>query len=151
MATWIITANASKARVYSFNNFKSPLELVQEFEHPEAREKEQNLVTDKPGHYAKQNPMRGSYEGTSAKKLEADQFAREIIKFLEKNNTSKEFSKLAIAASPHFLGQLKSHLNNNLSKLTKLVISKDYTCVTEQELMSILQDEYRKAFYSVNG
>ena len=47
--TWILVANASLAKLYANYGPNKGLELVKELMHPESRQKNSELVTDRPG------------------------------------------------------------------------------------------------------
>ena len=142
--TWIITANASVAKIYVSAHLKDDCQLIRELLHPEARLKEQDLVTDRPGHYKTANPSRGAFVGhNSHKETEKDRFAKIIVDILDHGFTTNEFSKLILTASPAFLGHLKTHIPSSLAHQIKLTIAKDFTYVTPKELLLILDEEYQ--------
>ena len=147
-STWVVTANASKAKIYVITD-KNNIAPISEFDNPEARLKEHEFVTDKPGHYKAQNPARSSFVGGDPKENEIHLFAKKITDFLKHEHSNNRFTKLILIASPHFLGHLKSNLDKHLMVLTKLSLAKDFTCITGKELLLILHEQHRSALNSL--
>ena|GEM_PF-313123 len=139
---WVVTANAGKARIHSIAD-KNHISSIKDFDNPEARLKEQDLVTDRPGHFKGQNPARGAFVGGDPKENEIRLFAKKIVDFLKHEYSLNHFAKLIVTASPHFLGHLKMSLDKQLTELTLLFLAKDFTCITGQELLLILKEQYR--------
>jgi hypothetical protein len=48
-ATWVLVADGARARVFSVDRARGPLNEEADFVHPEERLPERELVTDKPG------------------------------------------------------------------------------------------------------
>jgi protein required for attachment to host cells len=133
--TWILVSNASIGRLFRNSGPNKGLELVQEFSHPQSREKNANLVSDRPGH----NPGAGNGHGsfvpaTLPKEHEADLFALELARELDSGRIGNLYSRLVLVASPAFMGQLKRHLTDAVHKLVSDSVEKDYTRSTDKEL-----------------
>lgn len=134
--TWILISNASIGRIFRNSGPNKGIELVHEFSHPQSREKNADLVSDRPGH----NPGAGNGHGsfvsaTIPKEHEADLFALELARKLDAGRVENLYSRLVLVASPAFMGQIKQHLNNAVNKLVSNTLEKDYTRSSEQELM----------------
>ena len=134
-ATWILVSNASKGRLFRNIGPSKGLELVQEFAHPQSREKNANLVSDRPGH----NPGAGNGHGSFVpamlpKEHEADLFALELARELDAGRVKNLYSRLVLVASPSFMGQIKQHLSDAVQKLVSDSLEKDYTQSNEKEL-----------------
>lgn len=132
--TWIVVANASKALVYAVNKIKflndhDKLNLITEWNHPESRLRDSELMSDKLGRYHAKNVMRGDsfMEPTDPQKHEAEVFAREIAKELDNERTTHRFHELILVAPPTFYGLLNKHMHDLLKKMVVVVIEKDYT------------------------
>lgn len=133
--TWILVSNASTGRLFRHSGPNKGLELIQEFSHPQSREKNANLVSDRPGH----NPGAGNGHGsfvpaTLPKEHEADIFALELARELDTGRIGNLYSRLVLVASPSFMGQLKQHLTDAVHKLVSDSVEKDYTRSTDKEL-----------------
>lgn len=133
--TWILVSNASTAKIFRHTGPNKGLELVREFSHPQSREKNADLVTDRPGH----NPGAGNGHGsfvpaTLPKDHEADVFAQELARELDSGRTGNQYSRLVLVASPAFMGSLNRHLNTSVKNLVSDTLEKDYTRATDKEL-----------------
>jgi protein required for attachment to host cells len=142
--TWLLVANASKARVYSLckarllqesSNGKD-LTLKEACEHDESRRKGLELITDKLGHFG-----HGSFvEASNPKQHEAERFAIELNEKLDSARRENQYRELIIAAPPAFLGMLKKHMTEDLSKRIFKTIEKDYTAHDEKALVTALTE-----------
>lgn len=133
--TWILVSNASSGRLFRNIGPNKGLELMREFAHPQSREKNANLVSDRPG----RNPGAGDGHGsfvpaTLPKQHEADIFALELARELDAGRVKNLYSRLVLVASPAFMGQIKQHLTDAVQKLVSDSLEKDYTQSTEKEL-----------------
>ncbi len=126
---WIVVADDAKARIFSAEKPVNPLVEVKVMSSSEAHDREQDLVSDKPG-----RGSNGGGQGRHAmdekithKEQYAIRFAKELADFLEKNQHKKTYFKLIIVAAPHFLGLLRKELGKGVSELVSLEIDKDLT------------------------
>lgn len=133
--TWILVSNASTGKLLRNAGPNKGIELVREFFHPQSREKNGDLVSDRPG----RNPGAGNGHGsfvpaTLPKEHEADVFAIELARELEAGRVGNQYSRLVIVAPPAFMGQLNQHLNHAVKGLVSDTLEKDYTRATDKEL-----------------
>ncbi len=141
--TWLLIANASKARVYSLckahfiqSANQKDLQLEESCEHIESRMKGEDLISDKDGKFG-----HGSFvEATNPREHEAELFAIELAKKLDVARKDNQFHELIIAAPPAFLGLIKKHLTNDSMKKIFKTIEKDYTAHDDRDLASALSD-----------
>src|SRR5687768_7208429 len=128
--TWLLIADASKARIYSLYKARvfqeqhpKHLELIGEYSHIESRKKGSELTTDKLGEFGN-----GTFvEATSPKIREAEQFAHELIHHIEIGRKEGVFRDLIIVAPPAFMGMLQKYMPTEMHKLVSQRIEKDYT------------------------
>lgn len=133
--TWILVSNASSGRIFKNTGPNKGLEMVKEFEHPQSREKNSNLVSDRPGHNAGAGNGHGSFvPATTPKEHEADVFALELARELDAGRVGNQFARLVLVAPPAFLGQLNRRLNDSVKGLVSDKLEKDYTRATNKEL-----------------
>jgi len=129
--TWMLIADASKARLYAMHKARfmreqhpNNLSLIQDFTHQNSRKKNADLVTDKMGNYGP-----GSFTLPYVPKThEAEVFAKELMNHLEgerKNGSS--FRDIILVAPPEFMGHLHHQTPSSISKLITQKIEKDYT------------------------
>ncbi|MCB1912815.1 MAG: host attachment protein [Rhodocyclaceae bacterium] len=133
--TWILVANASLAKLYANLGPNKGLKLVKELVHPESRQKNAELVTDKIG----TGNGNGSYEPASQPKEQAARsFAHQIAKELYAGRSRNEFERAILVAPPAFMGMLNSNLDGPTSQLVSDRFEKDYTKTSEPALVAHL-------------
>ena len=63
MSACVVVTNASEARIFKAQNLRNgELELVKPLEHPASRAKNENINSDRPGHYQTDHSVRSAYE-----------------------------------------------------------------------------------------
>jgi protein required for attachment to host cells len=126
--TWILVANASLAKLYANLGPNKGLTLVKELIHPESRQKNSDLVTDRAGAMASVGNGSGSRQAqTLPKTHEAKVFAQEIAQELYHGRATNAFGRAIVFAPPAFMGMLNSVLDNPTAQLITDRFEKDYT------------------------
>lgn len=139
-ATWILVANSSTARLYVNQGPKKGLSKVRDFEHAESRGKGSELVSDRPGHNRGHGNGHGAFNpGMEPKQNEANHFAIELAKELEKGRAASHYQRLILVAAPAFMGMLNSHIGAHVKGLVTDSFEKDYTKANEKELAGHLE------------
>lgn len=140
--TWILVANSSKAKLYANIGPKKGMQLLREFDHPESRMRNQDLVTDKQG----QNEIVGKGHGqgqyqpeVEPKQNEARIFARSLARELGQGRATNQFARIILVAPPAFLGLLNNAMDDQTSQLVSDRFEKDYTKATDKELAGHLE------------
>ncbi|ABS76626.1 host attachment protein [Coxiella burnetii] len=147
MKSWIVVANASKAKIFAVNKIKfltgkHNLELIKEYTHPESRMRDVEIASDRLGHFHAKSRGSGSFvEQTNPKKYEAESFAREVVNDLESGRMADLFQDIILVAPPPFHGLLNKCLNPQLENKIALVIEKDYTKDNDKELEKHLKQQ----------
>lgn len=141
--TWLLIANGSEARLFETEFRPKTLTLIQEFSHPECREKGADLASDKAGHYQGDVGTGASSQGsfsepTDPKEYEMERFAAELVQTLDAGRNANSYQHLIVASSPKFHGLLNKKMNGHLSKLVDRHINKDLTSFKEHELLERL-------------
>src|SRR5262245_52884122 len=124
--TWILVAGASQARLFKYDGFKTPIQPLREWEHPQSRARNQDLASDRPGRvtqsHAGPHPGKGSKSGMEAeltpKKVEHERFARELAAELDKIAAEDTMARFVLVANPEFLGQLRQVESEQVRKHT---------------------------------
>jgi len=135
--SWLLVADSSRARIYSYDKKDGDWDLEAELDHPESRTRTSELVTDQQG--------RGRQGGTGghapAKSNEVDahaneevKFAREVSERLTGGFDKHSYAKLGLVAPPHFLGLLRKNLADHIGRTLFLELGKDYATASEAEL-----------------
>jgi protein required for attachment to host cells len=133
---WVVVADEAKARILSTSKSTEPLVEVQSLSSSEAYDREQDLVSDKPGR-GSNGSGQGKHamdEKTTHKEQYAIRFAKELADFLEKNQHKKTYMKLIIVAAPRFLGLMRKEMSKSVSELVSLEIDKDLTMMEPQAI-----------------
>jgi protein required for attachment to host cells len=127
MSALVLVANAGEAFLYKIKHLRTgELELVKKFKHPESREKGVDLISDRPGNYHSKTGAGSAYEKNKPKEVEAENFAIELRDEIEEMFKQNGYKQLVIAATPHFYGVIKKHLNQSIIA-DVIHVPKDYT------------------------
>jgi protein required for attachment to host cells len=135
-ADWILIANASTARCFE-NAGDGRLVLLDSFAHPDSRKPGSTLGSGRPGHIEGEGHGLGSasYQPRiDPKAWEHGKFARELASYLNAAVAAHRFERLFVIASNPFLGQIKSHLDEQASKRLAGSVAADLTAYDGREL-----------------
>jgi protein required for attachment to host cells len=142
-ATWIVSANASRARIFSQAGPSASLEEVEDMINSGARLRTVESESDRMGATSATKSMHNTGGAAPNKTYEPHQtpvehqtelFAKNIAGFLLKGQQQGRFGKLCVVASPQFLGILRQQLDPNLASAVSLELNKDYTQASPAEL-----------------
>lgn len=132
--TWILVANASLAKLYANLGPNKGLTLVKELIHPESRQKNGDLVSDRAGAMAGNGGGGSMQPQTLPKQHEAKVFAQEIAQTLYDGRTANAFKRAILIAPPAFMGLLNAVLDGPTAQMVTDRFEKDYTKTPEGEL-----------------
>lgn len=141
MTTWVLVADNSRARFFAAEKAAAPLQEVRDLLYPEARLREGDLVSDRPG--SDRNPSTGTHGvGTDAshKQDGADRFALEVCNQLDTARNSGTFRKVYVVAAPHFLGLLRKHQSPSLRQMVAGEVDKNLTTQDSTTIRKHLPD-----------
>ena len=151
--TFVVTANASHARIFAQGSLKDPLEEVADLVNPEARERAEEFMTDettaqrsadKSRHSVGQPTTGSDYQPRmTPHQAEADRFAQEVVAFLDEAHNAGRFQKLCLFASPEFLGVLRKKMATRLGQVETTEVNKDYTRESPQQLRERVLEQQR--------
>ncbi|WP_243039247.1 host attachment protein [Dyella sedimenti] len=124
---WIVVANRAVARLFQASQPTGPLEELEAFIHPEGRLQEGDLVTDRPGRtFDSVGAGRHAEDpDTAATVSEANHFAIELSRFLQKAGAERKFDALVLVAAPAFLGILRERLDVSTRERVILEVDKN--------------------------
>lgn len=125
--TWVLTAESSRARIFSVVNRISPLREIADLVHLESRVHGQELNTDRAGRSADGSGQGGHALGSQVdvKQHEATVFAKRVSDCLERGRANSEYEDLILMAAPGFLGLLRQNLSDNTLKMVSKTINKN--------------------------
>ena len=144
-ATWIVSANASRARFFAQDQSSDSLEEINDMVNEAARMRRLDAgETDKIGPTSGTKSIHNT-GGPTPNKLyeppqtpdahEAELFARDIAAFLLQAYQEGRFQQLSLVVSPQFLGLLRKLLDPRLESVVSLEINKDYTQFGPEQLL----------------
>lgn len=137
---WILIANSSLAKIYRIDQ-RDVLVEIEEFQHPESRLHNRDLVSDRPGRDFESN-MSGTRHSLETrhtpKQNEAILFAKEISRYLSAARNNNEFSDLFIVSSPNMLGLLRNEFDTPLAKCVIAELDRDLTQMSSEDLVKHL-------------
>ena len=127
--TWILVADASRARIFTADAHFKELHETQTIDHAESRLHDQELTSDLPGRSfdSTGNARHAMEQNTDPKKQQAIEFAHHIAGILEHSRTEHEIENIVIIASPNMLGFLRDALSKQTRKLISDEIDKPKT------------------------
>jgi protein required for attachment to host cells len=126
------------------------LEEIQDFVNPKGRMNDRELRTDaharfnghggagKAGSGRTGGPA-NDREETSPAEIEAENFSREIGRFLDKARTDHRYDRLFLIAPPRFLGMMRKQLGKEVEKLVQEEIDKDLSWFDVREIERYLE------------
>jgi len=137
--TWIMVANAARARCFERRETDGKLQELADFVHPQSRQKGVDLAADRGGHLEK-GPQQGGGGGTQyeprtdPRQKEHAAFASELALAMDEALAGGRCQAWALLASNPFLGELKSHLSPRAAKALRAAIPSDLTSFEGAEL-----------------
>ncbi|MFW6058267.1 MAG: host attachment protein [Persicimonas sp.] len=152
---WILVADASRARFFEGKRTFSapdefefgPLELIDKLSNEDARARNQDLETDRPGRFHDRTGSGKAVGGKSGwepaeepKTHEARAFAKRLAERVGKGLHEGHFDELVVAAPPKFLGLYRDAASTTLEQATICEIGKDLTKTSAHELCDRLPD-----------
>ena len=140
---WIMVADASRAHLYAQDTGNHGLSVLREFSHPESRMKGIELASDRAGRLQGKDYGHSANEPNDPKKYEAERFAIELAQALEQGRASGLFKQFMLVAPPHFNGLLKQHLTEHTRALLNVDIEKDFTQLSQSDLVKRLGEFIR--------
>lgn len=139
--TWIVVANASKARIFQAISNET-LEEHDTLLNPEARIKGTNLTSDRPGRafdstgagrHALETAHGGGDEPT-------EEFSRQVNEHLYDLDNKGVVNQIYLFASPEFLGILRKHVPQHLQPKISGTVDKDLTRLPPNEIRDYLPE-----------
>jgi protein required for attachment to host cells len=142
-ATWIVSANASRARFFSQPTARAPLSEVSTMINGASRLRAADLETDGLGQRSASKSQHsvgaptqpsGYQPNQSPAEHQTELFAREVADYLSRACQSQRFRNLCLVASPGFLGELRRMLDKNVAAQINFELNKDYTQLSPEQL-----------------
>ena len=142
--TWMVAADASRARVYASEAAGETPQPVEEFDNPAGRTHNRDLVTDGDGRYfgkGERNQGHTASPGESAVEHEVELFAKRVASYLDRARIDHRYDRLRLVAAPKFLGLLRQNLTKEVDKVVDQAIAKDISWFDENALADYLKQK----------
>ena len=138
----IVVADSTRARIFTVDSARSPLNEIEDMAHPEGRMHEQDMVSDLPGKDSgKGGAGEHAYqEKVEPKKQEMIMFAKRIADYLDDKRKANELNKLVIVAAPAFLGELRAHLSAETGEKVVFELDKNLAQHDEEDIRKHLSE-----------
>src|SRR5688500_7012903 len=124
--TWIVAADASRARVLQVAGPERLVE-VDNLLNPEGRLQNREVNTDAAGRFSGPDRPGGHASDDESRTLDHldEQFAKRVGDYLDKARTQHRYDELVLIAPPKFLGALRKELGKEVEKLVADEVPKD--------------------------
>ena len=116
---------------------------IADFVHPKGQFKEQALQGDRPGHAFKGTASTQFEPHTDPHAKELARFADELVAQLDEAAQAHRFKRLALIASHHLLGELRSRLSPAARDRLYSSVALDLTAYADSELEHRVADALR--------
>jgi protein required for attachment to host cells len=134
--TWIVTADASRARILQVAGREHTLTEVENLVNPQGRLHNREINTDAPGRFRGPDRPGGHASDDENRTVDhyAELFAKRVGEFLDSARNQQRFDRLFIVAAPKFLGQLRKALGKETEKLVADDLAKDLSWLNVRQL-----------------
>lgn len=137
----VVVANSNECKLYNYIQRPATLNLTEQLSHSASKLRNQELTSDREGHYMGWGDARGAYSPhTEAKDEEIIIFVREIAHHLNKLRINHQLDPLIIVAPAPIYGKLCDHLDKNVQLQMVADIQKDLLKLNDNELLKYLTD-----------
>jgi protein required for attachment to host cells len=142
MKTWILVADAGRARLFEAQSRDGVLAEIGGYANPEAHARGAETGSDRPPRTQESaNSARHAIEPhTDAHDKAAMGFAKGLAEILEHGRVEHAYTRLLLVAPPRFLGQLRAELGAQVGKLVAGSIAKDLTHATNGDIRAVLDE-----------
>jgi protein required for attachment to host cells len=143
--TWIVAADASRARILQVMDREQRLSEIEDLYNPGGRLQEREMTSDAEPRFSGHGGGAGQAgtrpggpgsdrEAKGAVDHEVEVFAKKIGEFLDKARTAHRYDRLHLIAPPRFLGQLRKELDKEVEKLVAQELPKDLSWLNARDL-----------------
>ena len=124
----VVVADGSRARMFTIDSPKLPLQEIESVVHPEGRLHEQDLTSDLPGKRLGSGDGGHGYESkTRPKQQQIINFAKRVADYLDIARKANKFYNILIVAAPELLGELRKQMSAETTKMVVFELAKDLT------------------------
>lgn len=138
--TWIVIADAARARVLEQVGKGKPLTQVDGLTLETELKPTHEIVSDRAGRNFGDFPRHAFDSKTDPHRLEKRRFVEHVAAMLDDKAGADAFDRLVLVAPPQALGDLRAALTPRLASAVHAELAKDLTKTPDQDLMSHLED-----------
>lgn len=151
--TWVLVADAAKARLFEIAAKGAQMTEIDCFANPDGRAHPCDLTTERrPMVDESAASVRHALEPhTSLREKSAERFARALRDVLENGRALGRYQRIVLVAPPHFLGVLRSGLGDHLCEWVTAEIRRDLTTLPAGEVRARLPDRLFRTQRSVGA
>ena len=133
--TWIIAADASRARILQVAGRERLVE-VQDFVNPEGRLHNREINTDAKGRFAGPDRPGGHSSDDEERTVDhySELFAKRVADYLDKARTEHRYDQLVLVAAPKVLGMMRKELGKEVEKCVVEELDKDLSWFNQRDL-----------------
>ena len=127
-ASWIVVADAARARVFERIKAEDALHETANLVHGESALHAGDLRTGGDGgtmSNSSGSSFRRSEPHATPKETNAERFAKEIAEHLRGGRTREAFTSLVLIAEPRFLGRLRANIDSETAKRVHFTVDKN--------------------------
>ena len=140
--TWIVAADASRARIFEMHGRAEGLHEIESFVHPASREHDRDLVSDAHGRFQRSDEAgQSASERIDASEHEAALFSKTLSAHLEQARNAHRYDQLRLIAAPKFLGLLRQNLSKAAQKLIEKETSKNLSWFDSNDIESFIRTQ----------
>ena len=132
--TWIIAADASRARILQVMDRDGRLAEVEDFVNPEGRAHDRDLLADAHPRFSGTSGPASDRQEMKATEHATELFVKRVSDYLDKARSAHRYDRLHLVAPPKFLGQLRKELGREVQKLVTEELPKDLSGLDTREL-----------------
>lgn len=125
--TWIVIAESARARIFTLSEPGAKLAERSTLSHPESRMHDRDLTSDLPGRAFDSHGQgrHGMEQAHDPHGQQAQAFAAQIAREVERIRREEPFDGLVLAAPPRFLGLLRAELDHGTREAVVAEIDKN--------------------------
>lgn len=132
--TWIVAADASRARILQVMDREERLSEIEDLLNPEGRAHDRDLLADGHPRFRGTSGPGSDRQETSATEHETELFAKRLGAYLDKARNEHRYERLHLIAPPKFLGQLRKELGKEVQKLVADELPKDLSWLDARDI-----------------
>jgi protein required for attachment to host cells len=143
--TWVLAADASRARIFEISEDDGHLHEIEDMLNPEGRMMEREINAEPKGRFYGKGERAMGHTGESdvePTQKEVERFSKRVASRLDQCRNEHRFDKLRVVAAPKMLGLIRENLSKEVQKIVEEEIPKDISNLKEHEMEEYLK-QYR--------